>query len=189
MALQTTYPIGRSAPVCAVTGRSLASGEPIVAALVESAGGDLNRVDVSIEAWTAGARPAGAVFGFWRTTADRPEPKPTQAVSDEELIDLFTQLAEADGPRQRAFRYLLALVLIRKKLLVYEGDLKPTRSRPGGLRVRVRTRAAEEPMPVQDVIDPGLSPEQVAEASEDLGRVLGLSDPAQAPVNAPQETT
>jgi hypothetical protein len=53
-------------------------------------------------------------------------------MDDEELLDLFESLEDANEPKKQAFRFLLALLLVRKRLLKYEGQ------RPGLMLVRRR---------------------------------------------------
>ena len=56
--------------------------------------------------------------------------KPRALLSDPELLELFEELAGATETRQLVFRYLLALLLVRRKVLRHAG------SRPGVLLVR-----------------------------------------------------
>ena len=128
-----SYPIARSSGKCAATGREFVNGDHLVAALVEIPGQeDLARLDFAKDAWDAGARPAppAVLFASWRATHQPPDAKKKLLLSDEELLDLFEQLAASDQPRQRAFRYVLALLLVRRKVLVYEGQ------RDGLMKVR-----------------------------------------------------
>lgn len=165
-----TYPISRSTGKCAATGREFAPGEPLIAALVEVAGQEeLARLDYSKDAWDGGARPAppAVLFASWKATHQPPDAKKKLLLSDEELLDLFEQLAASDQPRQRAFRYVLALLLVRRRILVYEGQ------RDGVMHVRERRTVAEAPAPVVDVPDPGLDDATTAEVIEQLGEVIG----------------
>lgn len=169
------YPISRSAPKCSATGRDFAPGEPIVAALVESPGSDeLQRQDFAVDAWTQGARPAGRLFASWRATHQPAESKRKLLLGDDELLDLFEQLAEAVEPRQIAFRYVLALLLVRRRILIYEGaaDLS------SGPVIRVRIKrpggaAANVDEPILDVADPKLDDQTIAGVIEQLGEVVG----------------
>ncbi len=165
------YDIVRREEACAATGRVFAPGEKHMAVLVESPGDEaLARVLFSMEAWGAGARPEppARVFGYWKRVAGEEQRTRAPIVSVEELFDLFEQLAEADQPKQVAFRYLIALLLMRKRRLVYDGALP---DRPDVLRLKGRP-GGEEHL----VTDPGLDEKSIAEATEELSRVMQLDE-------------
>lgn len=168
----SVYDIARSAGACAASGRVLAPGERVVVALIERTDdGGLDRLDFAEEAWDAGARdPAGRrVFAHWRGVQPEPNAKPRQFIDDDSLLDLFHRLGESgseggDGKRRAAFRYVLALILCRKRLLVHEG------SAPGALLVRARgSDPGSAPIRVED---PGLDESMLAAATEQVGAVL-----------------
>lgn len=142
-----SYEIPRTSGICASNGRELTPGEPYYAALVDlpveqpteeesKSSKDkpadalralgLCRIDVSIEAWEGGFRPDG-LFGFWKSTVPEPNQKKKMFVDDAVLMNLLERLAEATEPDRLAFRYVLALILMRKKLLRYDGnDIRET---------------------------------------------------------------
>ena len=77
--------------------------------------------------------------------------------------------------QRRAFRYILALMLARKKMLVFEGKKKDA----AGAELHLfRERRGGQIHPVHE---PALSPDEVAAVSAELGVLLGLTPPA-APV-------
>ncbi len=175
------YEVGRMTGRCAATGRELRPGERYVAALVEVPGQEeLVREDYALDAWegAAGAEPARPraprrLFGYWRGTVPEPNAAPRAFVDDEELLDLFAQLEGVEEPRRVAFRYLLALILIRKRLLTYEGG-RPADLRhgtPGELIVKVRGQEG-----TVRVVDPGMDDATAAEATEELGRIMNLDE-------------
>ena len=92
------------------------------------------------------------------------------------MFDLFEQLAETTEPRQVTFRYLLALILMRKKVLVYERSTPAKGDEPGVLVLRQRIKGGEGPL--FNVIDPGLDDDAVAQASEEIGQVMNLDEQA-----------
>lgn len=133
-----------------------------MATLVETDQG-LKRDDFCIEAWEGGARPAGgAMIGFWRAVVPAATHKPRTLIDDGALLDLFEQLAEATEASRLAFRYVLALLLVRKRILRVEPS-------PRGTLV-VRT-AGENPSRYE-VADPGLDETRLAEVTEQLGQVV-----------------
>jgi len=144
-----------------------------MACLVESDEDDtLGRLDLSLEAWEAGERP-DRLFAFWRATMPSPEEKHNPFLGDDELLAIFEQLCESpenSTEQQATFRFLLALLLLRKRLLRQDG------SRPGedGRRVMLLRRKGEnkEETPAIEVPDPGLDDSDAAEAAVALGSAL-----------------
>ena len=163
------YDIVRKEDRCAATGRAFAEGDRQVSVRGETPGEEtLSRVFYSQSAWESGARPEppAGVFGFWRRIAGEEKKQDDAIMSPEELFDLFEQLAEADQPRQITFRYLLALLLMRKRRLMYEG------ATPGdATRFRVKARPGGD---LYDVIDPKMDEDAIAQATEELGRVMNV---------------
>lgn len=173
-----SYETGRPTGSCAASGRALAVGERYVACLIEPKDGQgLTRVDFGLAEWEGGARPPAParVFGFWRSTVAPPGAKKQQLVDDAALLDLFEQLEAATEARKIAFRYLLALVLVRKRLLSLEG------SRQGVMLVRHKgsalppERGGDGP-PLIEVIDPGLDRQAMEEGTEELAAILLAPD-------------
>lgn len=163
------YEIGRADGHCAATGAALAPGSPIVVALIEhEAEEKMRRLEFALEAWDAGARPAidegERVFATWRTA--RPDPTRTEdpLLDAGSMAEIFESLEGAEDRRRRVFRFVLALLLMRKKKLVFErreGETLVLRERGGG----------DEPR-MHEVTDPGMDDEAVADAIEQIGRVL-----------------
>jgi len=101
----------RPQPVCTCTGRGFAAGEPFVSALVRGAGG-LVRIDVAAEAWEG---PPAGTLAWWRSRYPTPgETGPVLAPVDV-LLDALEALEE--DPTAEPLRYLLALQLVRRKVL------------------------------------------------------------------------
>lgn len=134
----STYEIPRTSGVCASTGRTLQPGEPYYAALLDlpleargeqpaaadtknaAAALGFERVDVSAEAWEAGYRPQH-LFSFWKSHVPQGNQKRKMFVDDAVLMNLVKRLADTTEPQRLAFRYVVALILMRKKLLRYDG--------------------------------------------------------------------
>jgi len=101
----------RPQPVCSRTGRGFTAGEPFVSALVRGAGG-LTRLDVAPEVWE---QPPPGTIAWWRSRYPAPgETGPVLAPVDV-LLDAFEALEE--DPAAEPLRYLLALQLVRRKVL------------------------------------------------------------------------
>jgi hypothetical protein len=125
------------------------------------------RRDYALEAWEVQG-PPDDVFSYWKTTVPDPEGRRNILVDDAVLWDLFEALADDTRRRRQAYRFILALILMRKKLLKYvgrtgQGEDERWLMRPKG--------AGPEPPPLE-VIDPHLTDEDVRELTEQLSEVL-----------------
>jgi hypothetical protein len=182
------FEISRPTGRCFITQRDLAPGEPIVVALVErepdpegNPTEGFERLDFSGEGWDSlpddtrgGGRkhlPDRRIFAWWRASQPEPGARPLIALDDNGLLDLFEELGYADDPEtdaQRAsrlaFRFVLTLILARKRLVRLE------RSGTEGLFVRPRGTPPEAESVF--VEDPGLTPERLREVMDRLGAIL-----------------
>ena len=166
------YSIASPRGVCAVTGEPIRPGERCVSMLVENTDDDtLDRIDLSIAAWDAGRGPDRAPLAIWHTVMPEKDKPRRVLIGDDEVIDLFEQLGETDDPKQQAFRYLLALILIRKRRLIWERAVPKTGDAPGLLLVR---RRGEKEAPPIEVVDPGLDDEAIESATEQIAAVMNL---------------
>jgi hypothetical protein len=184
------YDVAQPTGVCALTGRALQPGEPYVATLVEvtqdpdAAGGNvdrqgraaatpaawsLKRLDVSLEAWQGGSRPPG-LFGYWRSIVPAKGQKRQLFVDDGVLVDLFVRLGEANEVRRQAFRFVLGLILMRKKLLRYEGC--ESRVGPDGAAQEWWKVTLKGQDGTWELLDPKLAEQQVREVTEQLGEIF-----------------
>jgi hypothetical protein len=94
-----------------------------------------------------------------------PTAKKNVFVDDDVLCDLFGRLAEAEGAAKLNFRFVLGLILMRKRRIVYES----TRQDAGREIWTVRFKGREENM---DLVNPRLDEQQVGEVSSQLGEIL-----------------
>jgi len=101
---------------CCGTGRAIEPGQEYFGALVETEQG-LERRDYSVEYWE---REKPAVFCFWKSRLASPDEKKELFVSDEMLMAFFERLANETDPEKLNFRFVLALVLMRKRRLKYD---------------------------------------------------------------------
>jgi hypothetical protein len=148
---------------------------------VERQGG-LDRLDFSAAAWDQGRRPDAPLFGFWRARYQAAESKKQPLLGDAELLDLFEELGAATEPRQLTFRYLLTLLLVRRRIL------RVVATKPGQMLVVPRGssgggEATREPIAV---VDPGLDDQAIADAIEQLGQIVATDAPAQ--LNEPKRS-
>lgn len=168
--LSSNYSIGRPTGLCAATGRRIEPGETCIACLCEQVEGDgFDRVDYSHDAWQGGARPE-RLFSFWQMIVPEPDAKPKVFVDDELLMNLFERLAEDERPQRIAFRFVLALILMRKKLIRYQ------RRDGEGADEKWLFRAKGSPPPPEGeliaVTNPHLSEDDIRSITDQLGEIL-----------------
>jgi hypothetical protein len=100
---------------CARTREAFDNGAIIYTLLFRDRGG-FRREDISEKAWQQ-SEGSIAPFSFWKSrfqAAPAPTPKPMPKESVEELL---RRLVSEDLPEQRNARYVLAILLERKKIL------------------------------------------------------------------------
>jgi len=97
--------------VCASTGRALEPGD-VYFSVLEVHGAELSRSDYCAEAWK---RPPETCLGWWRSRVPTKDDAQPQLAPVDVLINLFVALAER--PDDAPFRYLLALLLLRRRVL------------------------------------------------------------------------
>jgi hypothetical protein len=156
------YEVARPQGQCVVCQAALGPGQQFMAALQETPSG-FARLDCCRACWDP-ARHSGLV-AFWQTTMPAAEARRKMFVDDGVLCDLFERLAAVEEPAKVNFRFVLGLILMRKKLLTYES----TGQRDGREVWVVRVKGRAEPL---EMVNPHLGEEQVREVSGQLGEIL-----------------
>ena len=126
---QSQYDVQKPSGVCAKSGEPIAPGDDCWSVLVDVPAEErdpkdplgLKRLDVSDAAWRDGFRP-DRLFSFWKTTAPEPNAKKKTFVDDAVLMNLLRRLEDAEEAPRINLRFVVALILMRKKLLRYEGS-------------------------------------------------------------------
>ena len=122
-----------------------------------------------MQAWEAGNRPE-RLFSYWKTVVEPPESRRRVFVDDDVLMDLFQRLEGEDGPQRVAFRFVLALILMRKRRLKFVGRSGGAGDEPQRWMLHPRGAEADEP-PIA-VVNPELDDEDVRELTAQLGEIL-----------------
>jgi hypothetical protein len=158
----TEYQIQPNTRRCATTGRELRPGEKYFSALIEE-GDHFLRRDYSADAWQG---PPQGAFGFWggKVPTDGQAHKPR--FDDDLLADCFLRLEGQTDPGRVNFRYVVALLLMRRKRFKFEQSAIRGETETIGLRC-VRTGERYE------VVNPRLNPEEMAQVQEEVFKVLG----------------
>lgn len=162
------YKVARSTGVCAASGKPLAPGTPCIATLCERAEDDgFDRKDFLLEAWEEGHRPEG-LFSYWKTVVPTADAKPNLLVDDTVLMDLFERLSEETRPQRIAFRFVLALILMRKRLLKFVGR----EGRDEDERWLMSPKGANPDTPPIPVLNPNLTDDDIRELTAQLSEIL-----------------
>ena len=109
---------------------------------------------------------AGPPLAAWRTRVPQPKEKKKLFIDDELLVNFFQRLEGTEEPAKRDFRFVLALILMRKKLVNYDSS-KPLPD--GGEEWIVRCRGSED---TYAVYNPELTEDRIVEVSEKLSDIL-----------------
>lgn len=103
---------------CAVCGRRFEVGDVLVASLYEEHSGY-----VRSDTCATCARPALPIpLASWRTKRPAPHAKRGQAFDREAVLGFFLRLGEPEAPQGVQFRFVLALLLWRKRVLRFDSS-------------------------------------------------------------------
>jgi hypothetical protein len=162
------YDIQRCSRRCAATERELADGETCYSVLVSEGGGVVRR-DYSAEAW---AGPPENAIGWWKATvADPSKGRPHWAPNDV-MLSYFERLLE--DPAAEDARYVLALLLVRRRLLRLESSQRDAAGRETLVLYCPRNEAEYR------VAESVPSPERAAAIQQQLAELLQTDGANQA---------
>ena len=158
---------------CAVSGRPFEKGERVFSALYWR-DGQYVRVDLGAEAWKArndNIEPLSA----WQTDFVPPPPPEPEPLHKDDAESLLRRLIAENAPGMRNARYILALMLERKKVL-----RQIERQKQEGVSTLVY-----EHIPTSEVWlieDPGLKLGELTAVQDEVARLLA---PVESPTPAP----
>ena len=156
------YEVGRPHGKCAVCAEPILPDDKFMACLRETSIG-FERLDCMTSCWEKIDR--GNIVAFWKTTMPRGEVKKKIFVDDEVLCSLFERLADVTEPAKLQFRFVLGLILMRKRMLIYEATRKEGDREIWSMRFRGR----EDRL---DLLNPLLTEEQVMDVSRQMSEIL-----------------
>ena len=163
---------------CAQTGVPFEDGQPIYTAIYfdPDTGGYLRR-DVSLDAWEQELAER-TPYSYSKTNYQKTftEEKPDIA-SKESALALLQRLVEEDEARTEHARYILAVMLERKKQLT-ETDVKDTEN--GRMRFYENKKTGD----VFVIRDPELRLDELEPVQEEVAMLLGFGGPAAAAAKA-----
>ena len=149
---------------CYSTGRKIEPGEEYFGALVEIEEG-LQRRDFCADYWES-EKPN--VFCYWKSKLPHPDEKKQLFVDDNMLMSFFERLENETEQEKLNFRFVLALILMRKRFLKYDA----TRNEGGKEIWRLRIVGDKSTDNRVEVINPHLDEEQVQQLSSQIGQIL-----------------
>ena len=146
---------------CHGTERKIEYGEEYVGALVATEEG-LQRQDFCADYWES-EKPD--VFCYWKTKLPEPGQKKQLFVDDQMLMAFFERLGKETEQEKINFRFVLALILMRKRILKYD----ETKSVDNQELWRLRIVGEKQ---IVEVINPHLDEEQIEQLSSQIGEIL-----------------
>ena len=117
----------------------------------------------SAECWPA--QDHDKAFSYWQTRIPKKDAPVRRFVDDEVILDFFKKLEGQEEPSKKSFRYVLGLLLMRKKVLKFTEFRRGETSGILVLYDKVRDSKYE-------VADPNLTEEQIQQVTEEIGQVL-----------------
>lgn len=168
------YEIHRSTRHCAKSGRELVPGETFYSVLTAT-GSQLEREDFANESWEG---PPEGALGWWKSHVPSPDARKLHWAPNDVMLDLFEQLADDTG--QADLRYVLALLLIRRRVIRLEDtERSETTAGPAGATPDEKIDAGETmvlycPRRESEYRIAAVSPtaERVIEIQQELARLL-----------------
>jgi hypothetical protein len=109
------WQIKSRAHACARSQAPFSEGDVIYTLLFRDESG-FRREDISEQAWHS-CQESVRPFSFWKSTYENPSPPPPEPLPKESVETHLRQLIQEDQPEKANARYILALMLERKKTL------------------------------------------------------------------------
>lgn len=155
------WEIRKRSDTCTLTQRPFRDGEFFFTALYRDGSG-FRREDVSEDAWAA-RPPEPRPFSFWRSKFEMPPPPPPEPLAKQDAEGILRRLIAENAESTRNARYILALMLERKRLL------KPMPSEDPDVLVYEHAQSGETFL----IPNPRLSLDQVPEVQREVSALLG----------------
>ena len=155
------WDIHKPSGVCSGSGKTIEPDEEFIAALVETPEG-LQRKDYSGEYWMANMP---SVYCHWKSTMPKDDKKKKIFVDNDMLLAFFERLASETDEEKINFRFVLTLVLMRKRLVKYDSSETIDGKEIWTVKITGRNEKAQ-------VVNPNLTEDKIEQLSEQLGQIL-----------------
>lgn len=163
--MKNEWEIKGRAQSCSQTQRVFEEGEFFYTLLYREKDG-FRREDLCEEAWE-GRNDNIQPFSFWRSKFEPAPPPPPETIRKDDAEDLLRDLIAKDDPTQVSARYVLALMLERKKVL------RPMESTDDDILVYEHIGTGEVFM----IPNPNLSLDQIPMVQAEVSELLGTALP------------
>ena len=157
------WEINRPLGQCAGTGKTIEAGQEYFAALVETTEG-IERRDFCENFWQQNNPD---VYCFWKTKMPLPNQKKKMFIDDDMLMAFFERLGTETDQEKINFRFVLTLVLMRKRKLKYDNSRTEDGKEIWQLKVTAQQRTVE-------VVNPNLTEDKIEELSSQVGQILQI---------------
>lgn len=158
----TNYQIHGPARTCTATGRELKPGERVFSVLRDDAG-QFVRQDYASEAWPG---PPENAVAWWAGRVLEAGKRAKPVINDDLLVDCFEHLTETSDPGRLRFRYVVALLLMRRKRFKFEDASKKDDRE---LMVVRDVKAGRK----HEIVDPLMTEPEMDSVRDEVFRVLG----------------
>jgi hypothetical protein len=163
--MEGEWDIRSRARFCARTGKPFEEGESFYTLLFRE-GDRFRREDISEKAWNERNENIQP-FSFWRSKYEALQPPPSEPLRKEDAENLLRRLVSEADPASTNARYILALILERKRIL------RPIESSDDGLLVYEHAGTGESIV----VPNPRLSLDQLSAVQNEVYEMLAGSLP------------
>jgi hypothetical protein len=158
----TNYQIHGPARVCVATGRELKPGEKVFSVLRDE-NGQFVRSDFAADAWSG---PPNDAVAWWAGRIPEAGRLAKPSINDDLLVDCFEHLTGTTDPARLRFRYVVALLLMRRKRFKFEDTRKAGDTETLVVRDAKAGRRHE-------IDDPGMTDAEMDAVRDEVFRVLG----------------
>ncbi len=160
------YEISKTAGTCSACGRTFAEGESFYSVVYETPEG-FERRDIAEDCWQG---PPEDAFCHFKTRLPKKEAKKRKRfVDDNVLIEFFRRLDKTEDAQKLRFRFVLSLILLRKRILKYEGTHRDDAGEFWDMRlVREKT--------IHRVFNPSMDESEIESLTRELGVILEGED-------------
>jgi len=158
------WEIGNATLACATCGKPFAEEQGILSALYDERPAFVRR-DYCKDCWPQQDRQS--VFSYWETRIPKRDAPVRRFVDDDIVMDFFRRLEGSQEPAKVSFRYVLGLLLMRKKALKLKEFRRTETSATLVLHDRLRDCDYE-------VADPNLTEEQIQQVTGEIHQVLNV---------------
>ncbi len=155
------YRIEKSQAVCVKTGSPLEEGATYYAVLFED-GESFRREAFSEQAWYG---PPEGAYCFFKTRVPTKQKKKRLLVDDDILMTFFRRLGGETELARLQFRFVLALILMRKRLLKYEETITEDEAEIWIMRIGKEDE-------LHKVVNPRLNDHEIESVSKQLTAIL-----------------